>query len=152
MARVPADLLGQFRRKPQGSGASAVPEPSIQPGGLKPYNACKVSTHPASLAIFPMLGPAHNPSYSYLFNVSWDDEIFETVVLFFTFMQVNIRGRNLASVVDALRLRKCEYVREFHPREHQLPAEGEAMIDSIELVVKNLPTALGESVLTHAAK
>ena len=66
-----------------------------------------------------MLGAAHNPTYSYLFNVSWDDEIFTTIVLFFTFMQVNIRGRNLEPIVTA-----------------------------IEFVVKDLPVALSERIHT----
>jgi hypothetical protein len=149
MTREPADLLNQFRRKPYGAATGTRLE---RTDGLRLYEACKVSSHPPALAIYPMLGPAHNPTYSYLFNVSWDDEIFETIVLFFTFMQVNIRGRALAPVVDALRLRKCEFIREFHPKAHVPPAEGEPVITAIEFVVKDLPAALSENVAGKAAR
>ena len=73
--------------------------------------------------------------------MSWDDEIFTTIVLFFTFTQINIRGRNLETVVQALRLRKCEYLREWHEQEYQRPANGEPVITSIEFVVKDLATS-----------
>jgi hypothetical protein len=43
-------------------------------------------------------------------------------------------------------MRKCEFIREFHAKEHQPPAEGEPVIDSIEFVVKDLPTALSEGL------
>ena len=46
-------------------------------------------------------------------------------------MQVKVRGKNLKDVITAIKLRKCEFIQDFHPGEHEPPKAGEPVIDSI---------------------
>jgi hypothetical protein len=146
MAKDPNAFINQFRRQPVEQGVVSRTATTAVPSARKVYEAFDSKDKIESLALFPMLGPAHSITYSYLFDVSWDDEIFSTIVLFFTFIQVNIRGRNLGPVVQSLRLRTCTALREFHEEEFE-PVDTDApVITSIEYVVKDLAISLAENL------
>ena len=55
--------------------------------------------------------------------------------LFFSTLIVKLHGRNLKPIVDAVRLRSCDYVEEFDERYYDLPAHrDEPFIAGIEIV------------------
>ena len=125
----PDDPLAAFRRPGDKRGAKPrAPEPP--PSGLKPYLAFEPKDKLQSLDIRQVLGPTHAPTYAYLLNIVFDHEYFTGFMLFFSFMVVKVRGKNLKDVINAIKMRKCEYIQDFHPGEYQPPKPGEPLIDS----------------------
>ena len=123
--------LSRYRRQ----GAPETPPVTEKPAepGLKPYQAFDPQDRNLSLDIHRVLGPTYSPSYAYLLNVAYDNEYFTNFVLYYTFMRVEVRGKNLREVIKAIKIRKCEYIQDFHPEEYEPPREGEPVIESIEV-------------------
>jgi hypothetical protein len=125
----PDDPLAEFRRP--GDKRGEKPRAQPPPLGLKPYVAFDAKDKLQSLDIRQVLGPTHSPTYAYLLNVVFDHEYFTGFMLFFSFMVVKARGKNLREVINAIKMRKCEYIQDFHPGEYQPPKPGDPVIESI---------------------
>jgi hypothetical protein len=123
------DPLAQFRRP--GDKRGEKPRAPATPDGLKPYLAFEAKDKVLSLDIRSVLAPSHSPTYAYLLNIVFDHEYFTGFRLYFSFMVVSVRGKNLRDVVNAIKMRKCEYIQDFHPGEYQPPKPGEPLIESI---------------------
>jgi hypothetical protein len=67
-------------------------------------------------------------------HLVYDNEYFTNFVIYYTFLRVEARGKNLQDVITAVKLRKCAYIQDFHPEEFELPAEDEPLIESINIV------------------
>jgi len=136
------DPLGQFRRpgiKPAEKPASKLKDKTVAAaaGGLKPYVAFDAKDKLVCLEIRRVLGATHCPTYAYLLNLTYDYEFYTGFVLYYSFMQVQVRGKNLRDVISAIKLRKCEFIQDFHAGEHVLPAEGEPVINSITVQARD---------------
>jgi hypothetical protein len=125
------DPLKEFRR-PEARRAEKPPEPPPK-GGRKRYEAFNAKDKLVCLDIRRVLGATHAPTYAYLLNVAYDHEYFTNFVLYFSFMQVKVRGKNLREVITAIKLRKCEFIQDFHPREYEPPKPDEPIIESISV-------------------
>jgi hypothetical protein len=126
----PDDPLAEFRRPGDKRGEKPrAPQPP--PLGLKPYLAFEAKDKLQSLDIRQVLGPTHAPTYAYLLNIVFDHEYYTGFMLFFSFMVVKARGKNLKEVINAIKMRKCEYIQDFHPGEYQPPKPGDPVIESI---------------------
>ncbi len=126
--------LSRFRRQGAAEASAAAPAWAAPAGGLKPYVAFDPQDKVVSLDIHRVLGPTYSPSYAYLLNLAYDNEYFTNFVIYYTFLRVEVRGKNLRDVITAIKLRKCEYIRDFHPEEFEMPAEGQPLIESINIV------------------
>ena len=124
--------LEKYRRQGAPEAPVVTAEPG-EPGELKPYQAFDPQDRNLSLDIHRVLGTSYSPSYAYLLNVAYDNEYFTNFVLYYTFMRVEVRGKNLREVIKGIKLRRVEYIQDFHPEEFAPPAEGEALIESIEI-------------------
>lgn len=129
-----ADPLAQFRRPGSPATDIAAPEAPETAGGKEAYAAFASKDRVKAIDIFCKDGSGHSPTYNYLLYVSWDRKRYTQIFLVFSFLMVKITGRNLHDVVQALRLRKCEYLCEFDSALHQEPAGDAPYIASIELV------------------
>lgn len=123
------DPLARFRRP--GDKRGEKPRAPETPGSLKPYLAFEAKDKVLSLDIRQVLAPSHSPTYAYLLNIEFDHEYFTGFRLYFSFMVVSVRGKNLRDLLTAIKLRNCEYIQDFHPGEHQPPKPGEPVIESI---------------------
>ena len=123
------DPLAQYRRP----GAKRTQKPAEPPpkGGRKSYQAFDAKDKLVCLDIRRVLGTTHSPTYAYLLNIAHDHDYFTNFVLYYSFMQVKVRGKNLKDVITAIKLRKAEFIQDFHPGEHEPPKAGEPVIDSI---------------------
>ena len=136
--------LSRFRRQ----GAPVTEEPARRPtaGARKPYRAFDPQDKVLSLDIHRVLGATYSPSYAYMLNLTYDNEYFTNFVIYYTFLRVEVRGKNLKEVITAIKLKKCEYIQDFHPEEFEPPAEGEPLIESINIVwLDSTMTAPGRS-------
>ena len=97
------------------------------------YTAFDTREHADCLHIHCATQPSHYPSYHYLMNVIFDHDFQSAFTLVFSFMSVEVTGRNLASVVHAISFRSCERIREFHTKFHDQPAKDQPVIESIKV-------------------
>ncbi len=132
------DPLKQFRR-PGTTRAERRAEPPPPPGTPKVYRAFDAQDKLVCLEIRRVLGTTHAPTYAYLLNIAFDHEFYTGFVLYYSFMQVKVRGRNLKDVITALKLRKCEYIQDFHPGEFGPPTPDEPFIESIKVEWRGEP-------------
>ena len=78
-------------------------------------------------------GPSRFPGYTYLLDISFDHHLHSAFVLIYTFMVVEVTGSNLGPIVHAISFGNCERIREYHPKLHASPAEGEPLIEKIQI-------------------
>jgi hypothetical protein len=75
------------------------------------------------------------PDYRLLSNIVFNDYGNE-ISLWYPFMQVTVKGRNLAEVAEAIIGGTCPLIRDYDPREYPVPLrEGEPVIESIDIQV-----------------
>jgi len=65
-----------------------------------------------------------------VFSADFDNAI----TLIYSFMAVEVRGRNLAPVRQAIQTDRCEFIQEFHPNEFTAPGKNEPVIESIRFI------------------
>jgi len=151
------DPLAQYRKGPstrrEKPAAPERPAPEGE-GGRRPYLAFDSKDKVVCLDIRRVLGTTHCPTYNYLLNIAYDYEFYRTFVLYFSFMQVKVSGKNLREVVNAIKLRKCEWIQDFHPRDFEPPKEGEPLIESITVEWRDpvMPGREGEQGRAEGSK
>ena len=113
------------------------PEPwqAPAPGPLdeRAYVAHEVRERAERLHIMRAAGPSRFPSYGYLLDISFDHHLQSAFTLVYTFMLVEVTGRNLAPVVHAISFGTCERIREFHPKLYDPPGISEPLIQAIAI-------------------
>ena len=135
------DPLAKFRRPgvTRAERRAATPPP---PGTPKPYRAFEAKDKLVCIDVRRVLGTTHALTYAYLLDVAYDHEYFTNFVLYFSFMQVKVRGKNLKEVIGAIKLRKCEFIQDFHSGEYERPKADEPIIELIEVEWRD-PTMAG---------
>lgn len=81
--------------------------------------------------------PSRYPSYAYLLDIIADEDFVASFTLVYSFMVVNVTGKNLAPVIHAIAQNQCAGIAEFHPSRHDRPAEGEPVVEGIEVVASS---------------
>jgi hypothetical protein len=102
-------------------------------GDDRAYLAFETSDRAERLHILRGAAPSRFPSYSYLLDISFDHHLQSAFTLIFTFMIVEVTGRNLEPVVQAIGMGKCQRISEYHPKLYDSPAEGEPLIEKIQI-------------------
>lgn len=126
-----ADPLAPFRRTPAASS-----EASKASQGPAEYVAFGVKDNVQRLKIRRAFAPTRSPDYDRLQDISYDGEFGFNFVLFYTFMIVMVRGRNLQPVVAALETGTADFIQEFDPDEWAEPKDAAApFIESIQVEV-----------------
>lgn len=122
----------KFRRIAQGA---SIENPA---GDVGVYAAFAVAEGrpPERMEIRRLVGDSHAPAYRYLMNISYDRDFSTEIVLYYSFMEVQIRGRNLAPVVKALLASRCAFLQDYDAREYPQPVKDNApVIEQIEVFV-----------------
>lgn len=122
--------LDQFRRQEQRTQAAAAT--LVNTGGLKPYEGYRAQDRkPERVEIRSLQQPTHAPSYRYLLDVSFDGAYGTIINLVYSFVNVEIKGKNLQPVVYALLESRCDFIQQFDAREFVKPEDGKPVIESI---------------------
>jgi hypothetical protein len=115
----------------------AKPEPQETGSGeLSQYLASDAKDRSKYLQIRTARGIHRAPAYAYLLDVIHDGERGTEIALLFSFMMVEIRGRNLQETAISLLRRECAFIEEFNHKAFILPKPTEAIIESIDITVK----------------
>jgi hypothetical protein len=75
--------------------------------GLSDYQAFDAKDRSKRLRIRTAAQPAYSPLYRLLFNVSYDDKDWTSFVLTYSFMQVQVTGKNLQNIIIAIENDGC---------------------------------------------
>jgi hypothetical protein len=97
------------------------------------YVAFETREHADRLHIMRGAGPSRFPNYGYLLDISFDHHLQSAFTLIYTFMIVEVTGSNLGPVVHSISLGNCERIREYHPKVYDPPAQGEPLIEKIQI-------------------
>ena len=112
-----------------------VPEPmQTEAPSDRVYQAFETHERAARLNIRCARIPSRYPGYNYLLDVIYDYDFSASFTLIYTFMVVEVKGRNLDPVVHAIAHGSCGRITEFHPRRHEKPAGDDPIIESVEIV------------------
>lgn len=104
--------------------------------GLPVYQAFEAKDRLKRLDIRHSGGMWHSPAYAYLLDIMTDGERGKEIALLYSFMLVKIRGKNLHPVTLALQNNGCAFIQDFDAKKFTTPPQGEPIIDSIEITVK----------------
>jgi hypothetical protein len=126
-----ADPLAPYRKKPLENA-----EIAIKPKASERYSAFAAKDRVERLRIRRVMGPTRSPRYLHLQDMGYDGDFGTNFVLDFDFMLVLVRGKNLQAVVSAIETSTADFIQEYHPDLWPKPADGEPVIEMIEVVMR----------------
>jgi hypothetical protein len=120
------DPLAAFRQKP---GGKREPETYAAFGGKDRVERLRIRR---------AMNMTRSPRYLHLHDIGYDGPFGKTFTLYYDHMVVMVRGKNLQTVVLALENGTADFIQEYHPDLWEKPADGEPIIESIEVVVQGV--------------
>jgi hypothetical protein len=127
-----SDSLSQFRRETAARAASAT---TGNHTGKKPYEAFDNSGKPSSYTeIRCIMQPSQSPQSRFFMATVFSTDFDEAFTLLYSFMAVEIRGKNLAPVRRAVQNGRCEFIQEYHENEFDKPGKDAPVIESIKFI------------------
>ena len=136
-----ADPLAQFRKTPQ----TPAPGATTPPKDTDAYAAFGTKDKVFRLRIRRAMAPTRSPRYLYLQDMAYDGGFGTNFVLCFEFMLVIVRGKNLQGVISALENDTADFIQEYHPDLWDKPADGEPIIESIEVVIQGADSSASDA-------
>jgi hypothetical protein len=126
--------------RPSRSRPSPPPATGLIHKPREAYKAFAVQDRPKeALELRRRIGtPSHAVTYNFLHNVTYDRGIWTRLCLTVSGLAIDIRGRNMGPIPDAVWNRQCVYIQEFSEEEF-LPLDpasaNEPFIESISVTV-----------------
>lgn len=118
-------------------GRKAQSLPQRDKSGRLIYEAFDPKDKSKILEIRTAKGVHRAPAYAYLLDVISDGDKGEAVTLLYSFMVVDIKGRNLQLFARALMKRECGFIQEFDGEKFTPPATSDAVIESMEITASD---------------
>jgi hypothetical protein len=129
------DLFKSFGFNDQKSTKPASSK-SVGGGSLPEYLAFDAKDRSHYFEIRTARGVNRAPAYAYLLDVISDGERGTEISLLFSFMVVDIRGKNLKAVTHSLINRECSFIQDYSSQKFAPPKPDEAVIESIEITAR----------------
>jgi len=82
--------------------------------------------------------PSHNPNYHHLLDIVFDHAFQGVFTLVYSFIIIEVTGRNLGPIVHAISYEHCACIREYHKKLYD-PPTGETVIESITVLAAQHP-------------
>jgi hypothetical protein len=124
------DPLSQFRRK-----ETLPPITNTTIPGKRLYEAYDKSGRPCAYTeIRCVMQPSQSPQSRFFMALIFSSDFEDAFTLIYSFMAVEVKGKNLREVRRAIQNGRCEFIQEFHEEEFQAPGKNEPVIDSIKFV------------------
>jgi hypothetical protein len=118
-------FTSKFLAKPPPVKASTPPPALVvnhEPEGRKAYEAFDVKDRVEGIAIRRRKGAlSHAVMYHCIHSIAFDDDDWSSLHITVSGMVIEIHGRNLRPVAEAIRLRCCDFVQEYRPDRFILP-------------------------------
>jgi hypothetical protein len=131
-----SDQLSRFRRgQAPALRAAGDDRRTPQSVGKKTYEAFDKRGRPSPyLEIRCVVQPSQAPQSRYLMDVVYSTDFDDGFTLLFSFLAVEVRGKNLADIRRAIQLGACEFIQEYHENEFAAPGKNEPVIESIRFI------------------
>lgn len=141
------DQLSRFRRNE--TPAKAASSTAANNTGKRPYEAYDtISKTFPYMEIRCLLQPSQSVQSRFLMAVVFSADFDETFTLIYSFMAVEVRGRNLREIRRAIQNGRCEFIQEYHANEFLPPGKDAPVIESIQFIAGE---KLDEILTSHKA-
>lgn len=107
-------------------------EGAAAPLDPRQYQAVRLGRRPPRLRIRTHVGPGHSLPYSALADVVSDDRFGASFALIFYHQVVQVRGRNLGPVVEAINSQMAAGLTAYDPQAFDAPQTGDPVIEEVE--------------------
>ncbi|WP_263377236.1 hypothetical protein [Granulicella aggregans] len=104
------------------------------------YSAVEFRDNATRLHIQSASLPSRFPAYTYLLDIIYDHDEDSIFTLVYSFMVVEVTGRNLWPIVHAIDYGRCKHIREFHKDLYDPPAKDAPIVESIKVTAAALPS------------
>jgi hypothetical protein len=95
--------------------------------------------------------PSQAPQSRFLMAVVFSADYDEAFSLIYSFMAVEVKGKNLNQVRRAIQNGKCEFIQEYHENEFDKPAKNDPVIEAINFITgERLDYILASHRQSHA--
>lgn len=123
------DPLAQFRRQ------QTSPQATNTATGKRPYEAYDKTGKPCAYTeIRCVMQPSQSPQSRFFMAAIFSSDFDNAFTLIYSFMAVEVKGKNLKEIRRAIQNGRCEFIQEFHEEEFQMPGKNEPVIESIKFV------------------
>ncbi len=137
-----SDPLGRFR---QGQHAAV----NQTETGKKPYEAYDKSSKPCPYTeILCVSQPSQSPQARFFLAAVFSADFDEAITLLYSFMAVEIKGRHLKEVRQAIQNGRCGFIQEYDENTFLPPAKNAPVIESIRFIAGE---KLDDILSTHKA-
>jgi hypothetical protein len=92
--------------------------------------------------------PSQSPQSRFFMAAVFSSDLDDAFTLVYSFLAVEIKGRNLKEIRRAIQNGRCEFIQEFHANEFVPPAKGESVIEAIRFITGE---KLDDILITHKA-
>src|SRR5579884_2654788 len=103
--------------------------------GKRPYEACDKRGRPCPYTeIRCAAQPSQSPQSRFFLAAVFNSDSDEAFTLLYSFMAVEIRGKNLKEVRRAIQDGRCEFIQEYHKSEFLPPGKDDPIIESVRFI------------------
>lgn len=81
-----------------------------------------------------VMQPSQSPQSRFFMAAVFSSDYDDAFTLIYSFMAVEVKGRNLKEVRQAIQNGRCEFIQEYHENEFLPPRKGEPVIESIRFI------------------
>lgn len=130
------EALARFQREKQVLAMASKEEQSFKEG-IQNYQAFAVfdkMDKSTRLQFRSTQGLTHSVSYNCLLDVCYDGFHGTELTLLYNFMKINIKGKNLQTMISAIERHECSYLQDFDAKCFHPPKANEVLVEMIEIV------------------
>ncbi|HEX6479363.1 MAG TPA: hypothetical protein VF043_11005 [Ktedonobacteraceae bacterium] len=95
-----------------------------------------------------MLQPSQSPQSRFFMAAVFSADYDDAFTLLYSFMAVEVKGRNLKEVRRAIQVGRCEFIQEYNENEFLKPGKDSPVIESIRFITGE---KLDDILSTHKA-
>ena len=120
-----SDPLAQFRQQTKTPPRT----------GKKPYEAYDKKGRPSPYTeVLCISQPSQSPQSRFFLAAVFSADFEDSFTLIYSFMAVEIKGKHLKEVRQAVQSGRCEFIQEYDESEYLPPAKGEPVVESVRFV------------------
>jgi hypothetical protein len=103
--------------------------------GKKPYEAFDSTGKPSPYSeIRCVLQPSQSPQSRFFLAAVFSADYDDAFTLLYSFMAIEVKGRNLKEVRRAIQVGRCEFIQEYNENEFLKPGKDAPVIESIRFI------------------
>jgi hypothetical protein len=126
------DPLTQFHRRQSPARAT---HQNNKADKKRPYEAFDRRDKPCSFTeILCIAHPSQSPQLRFFLAAIFNADDDDAFTLLYSYMAVEVKGRNLKEVRRAIQLGRCEFIQEYHENEFTKPGKSDPVIESIHFI------------------